>query len=227
MSDVYAFPFDSELTELGTEDREYGSNRMRSYFSKFVTNGVFGKNTTQLRVTSVGGMTLKISAGSCFINGATRDLPDTELTLELSDTSLRTDLVVLRFDLLQRNIIPLILTGGSIVRNDSVWDLLLAKVAVAANATSVSQVNISDQRGTSDCPYVTGLLEQIDTSGLFAQYGAEWDKQMAEREKDWNDFVAQLGDSDNVTINTADEKCRALTHSIYVQQSFADLFKVI
>lgn len=225
MANEYAFPFDSKKDSLGIEDREYGSKSMRDYFSKFVANGVFGLNTNELQVLSTSGMSVKLTSGSCFINGATRDIPETTFALNFGDPDFsRIDAIVLRFDLSQRNIVPLVLQGipsaspskPEHVRNDNTWDLVLAYIEITLNAVTISQANITDERGTELCPYVTGLIRTIDSSGLFAQYQAAW-----------NDFIAQLGESDNVTINTEDVYGRKLTDSVRMQQSFGSMFTMI
>lgn len=225
MAENFAFPFDSEKNALGLEDREYDSKDMRDYFAKFVANGVFGLNTNELQVLSTSGMNIKVSAGSCFINGAVRDLPDTSFALNWGDPSYsRIDAVVLRFDLLQRDIIPLVIEGVPSstpevpipVRDSNTWDLLLAYVNVNWNAVSISQSDITDKRGSEWCPYVTGLVKTIDTSGLFKQYEDAWLK-----------FTTSLGEDDHVTINTVDEKARNELLAVTLQQSFGSMFTVI
>lgn len=226
MNSAFAFPFDSERNDLGLEDREYYSEDMRNYFSKFVANGIFGQNTMELQVLSTSGRDIKITAGSCFINGAVKELPDTQFTLELGDPEYsRIDAVVLRFDLLQRDIIPMIIKGVPSaapeapipVRDNNTWDLLLAYISVGWNSISISQADISDKRGSEWCPYVTGLVRFIDTSGLFRQYEAAW-----------ADFVAQLGESDKVTINTVDPKIRNDLFAMKMQMpySISGFFKI-
>lgn len=225
MADNFAFPFDSEKNALGLEDREYYSKDMRNYFSKFVANGVFGLNTNELQVLSTSGMGIKITAGSCFINGAVKELPDTQFTLELGDSEYsRIDAVVLRFDLIQRDIVPMIIKGTPSptpespipVRDNNIWDLLLAYISVDWNSISISQADISDKRGSEWCPYVTGLVKMVDTSGLFKQYEDAWLK-----------FTTSLGEDDHVTINTVDETARNDLLAAKMQQSFGSMFTMI
>ena len=54
---------------------------------------------------------------------------------------------------------------------NGVWELSLGYVWVHANATEIRQSNIVDERANTDvCGFVTGLIDQIDTTNLFAQY---------------------------------------------------------
>lgn len=54
----------------------------------------------------------------------------------------------------------------------------LARISVRAGMTEITQSVITDERGNKDlCGWVTGLINQIDTTNLFAQYEAafqEW-----------------------------------------------------
>jgi hypothetical protein len=52
----------------------------------------------------------------------------------------------------------------------AVKDLVLAYLYIPAGATTIPQANIQDMRGTSLCGWVTGLIKQVDTSQLFAQW---------------------------------------------------------
>lgn len=53
--------------------------------------------------------------------------------------------------------------------------MVLAEVAVAAGAVELSAEDITDKRPDNTvCGFVTGVVEQIDTTGLFSQYDAEF-----------------------------------------------------
>ena len=208
-------------------DRKYSATDFTRFFADFYRNGIVADNTTYLQVMADSGMTLKINSGKAYINGGFFK-PQTPTTITLADSSTvypRYDLVVLRWDKVLRSIYLDVVSGletatpvyPALTRNETTFELGLAAVYVATNASSISQVNIVDLRFDNNyCGVVRGVFDTIDTTDLFAQYQAAW-----------NEFVAQLGNSDNVTINTEDVQGRALTNSIYVQQSFADLFKII
>ena len=56
---------------------------------------------------------------------------------------------------------------------NGIWELSLAQVWVYANSTEIKQSAIIDERANTDvCGWVTGLIDQLDTTNLFAQYDA-------------------------------------------------------
>ena len=192
-------------------DRKYSAADFVGFFADFFTNGIVADSTTYLQVKADSGMTLSVNSGKAYINGGFfKPQAPTALTLFDSDTTYpRYDLVVLRWDKVLRSIYLDVVSGtGSetpvvptLTRNETTYELGLARVYVAANATEITQANITDLRfNNSYCGVVTGVIDTIDTTALFAQY-----------EQAWYDFVAQLDDADpeKITINTADKQARA------------------
>lgn len=181
-------------------DRVYRAEDWAQYFAQFIGNGVYANPAASMQVRSVSGLIVRISAGSCFINGYTGYADGTDLlTLNYGSGLPRIDRIVLRLDHMARSIYPVVIMGTAaespvppnIVRNNSVYDLCIAQISVAANATSVSQANITDMRSNSlVCGFVAGVINQIDTTDLFLQY-----------ETQWNEFVTQLGEDDHVIIS--------------------------
>ena len=180
MNDKYALWFDSNKL---SHDRAYGSADLRGFFEAFFDSGVFGKNTNELLVTSLGQLKVKRSAGMCLIQGAVRRFPNEEFDVPYGGTQPRYDCIVLQFNLAQRNIVCEYKkgTGSSTpakytpIQTLELYELPLCNIYVAANATSITQANIEDLRGQSICPYVTHAIGDIDTTGLFAQYEAQWE----------------------------------------------------
>lgn len=181
-------------------DRVYKAEDWAQYFAQFIGNGVYANPATSMQVRSVSGLIVRISAGSCFINGYTGYADGTDLlTLNYGSGLPRIDRIVLRLDHMARSIYPVVIMGTAaespvppnIVRNNSMYDLCIAQISVAANTTSVSQANITDMRSNSGvCGFVAGVINQIDTTDLFLQYEAQW-----------NEFVTQLGEDDHVIIS--------------------------
>ena len=175
-------------------DRVYMAEDWAQYFAQFIGNGVYANPATSMQVRAVSGLIVRISAGSCFINGYTGYADGTDiLTLNYGSGLPRIDRIVLRLDLVARSIYPVVIMGAAaespvppnIVRNNSVYDLCIAQISVAANSTSVSQASITDMRSNSSvCGFVAGLINQIDTTDLFLQYDAEWELLRAAIEKD-------------------------------------------
>ena len=176
----------SSFFDSTNHDRLYSSGDFAAFFKQFIGNGVFANPSSSLQVMSGGGLNVTVSVGSCFINGYRGAVTAAEtVTLsEGSGTYGRFDLIVARLDLVARDIHIEIIEGDpaekavypELVRNETFYDIALAAVSVAKNAVSVSQADITDTRfDTALCGIVTGVVDTIDTSDLFAQYQAAWD----------------------------------------------------
>lgn len=182
--------FDSVASEVNGEtvyDREYGSAEFREVMRKLVGNGVYADPANNMQVIPAGGMSVAVQPGYCWINGALGIVDEAEtLTLDAASGN-RVDLIVARFDLslASRDIHLAVVKGtnGSntaptLTRNDSIYELQLARVQVSA---SISVSSITDTRyDDAVCGIVAGVIDQIDATDLFAQYGAVFDDFMAE-----------------------------------------------
>lgn len=180
MSNEYGF-FASK-----NHDRRYSADDFSAFFGDFFTDGVLGSDTNALMVSAAGDMSVSVAAGTAYIKGRwyRRQSPQL-LTLADSDTEYdRIDAVVIRCDHEKRMVYPYIIEGvpdeaavePSPMRDEKCYDIVLAYVYVAANCVEVTAADITDKRGFDDvCGYVTSAIDHIDTSGLFAQYEAQWE----------------------------------------------------
>lgn len=167
-------------------DRKYGAADLCAYFSDIFTDGVLGGSTSELRVYTNNKMVLNVSAGTAYIKGRFYR-PQTVKTITLSDsddTNARYDLIVIRLDYTKRSVYLAKIDGipsaepavPDIERNENYYDLCLAKIYVKPAATEITSADITDTRfDTALCGIVTGVVDTIDTSELFAQYQAAWD----------------------------------------------------
>lgn len=163
-------------------DRKYDADDIGNYFLKLISDGVFATPATAMQVTAAGGMVVSIAAGWGFIKCKyINNTAAAQFTLAAADVVLnRIDRVVIRLDKDNRTMSLAIKQGTAastptapaLTRvNGGVWELSLAQIYVGAGVTTITQANITDERAnTSLCGYVTGLIDQIDTTNLFAQY---------------------------------------------------------
>ncbi|MBQ8827030.1 MAG: hypothetical protein IJ007_08055, partial [Oscillospiraceae bacterium] len=189
-------------------DRKYTADDFCAFFGDFYTDGILAKDLNGFRTLPSGMMQLEITGGTAYIQGRWyRKAASQSLTVALSDTEYdRFDAVVIRCDFKQRLIYTDIVKGvpsaepqlPSPERNEDIYELIIAYILVKADSCEITAADITDTRFSTElCGVVTNTIKSIDTSELFAQYQAAW-----------NDFVAQLGESDNVTINTEDTESR-------------------
>lgn len=183
-----------------TYDREYGSAELREVVGKLIGNGVYAEPATNMQVLADGSMDVNILPGCCWIRGAYGIVDQTEtLTMEPSNSG-RVDVVVARFDLslAHRSIRLAVLKGTegstavpSLVRNETTYDIQLARINIHGGSNVVKQSDIADTRFDSDlCGIVTGVIDQIDTTNLFAQFQAAFDEYMQSIREALTDDVA-------------------------------------
>lgn len=156
----------------GVYDREYNSSDFSRYLDKLVSNGVFPSPTTNLQVVPNSGMALNVLAGQGWIDG--RKIENTAaygVTIPTADTvNPRIDAVIFYADYTAREMGIEVLKGTpaatpqapSLTRTETRYEMSLAQVLVARNATSISEAEITDTRGDEDlCGYVHGLVRPL------------------------------------------------------------------
>ena len=163
-------------------DRKYNADDISNYFLKLISNGVFATPSNAMQVQASADMTVNVSAGWAFIN--CKWLENTAaypLILDSADVVLnRIDRIVLRLSESPRTMGIYIKKGTpastptppELARTKGViWELSLAKISIHAGVTDITQSMITDERADTElCGWVTGLIDQIDTTNLFAQF---------------------------------------------------------
>lgn len=164
-------------------DRKYNADDLSNFFIKLISDGVFPNPSNNFKVVANSDLTVTVKPGYAFIKARyANNTSDYDLTLDTADTANpRIDRIVLRLNYTNRAITLNILKGTpaaepaapELTRTSTVWEIALANIAVAANASEITTADITDRRGNStDCGYVYGLIQQIDTTDLFNQYNA-------------------------------------------------------
>jgi hypothetical protein len=144
-----SYPFDS------TDTTESQFSQM---FRRIQSNGVWGSpSDTAVKVTGDStGMQVKVAAGYGMVRGHFYS-NDAQVTLAISaaTTSPRIDLVVLKLDPTANNITLAVVAGTpagtpadpSLTQTDTgVYELPIARVSIAANATTIAAGNVADIR---------------------------------------------------------------------------------
>lgn len=153
-------------------DRVYNASDFAAYFGKLVTNGIFYASATNLQVTAASGMKAAVLPGSAWINGYAYENTDI-LELELATASginPRIDRVVIRWSAVDREIRLDVLTGvpgaspvpPELTRNNDVYELGIADIAVAKGVVSITADNITDTRlNAALCGLVNSLVSAV------------------------------------------------------------------
>lgn len=190
-------------------DRKYEAGRFAEYFATFIGNGIFPNPSTGFQVIANNNMTITIKPGRAWINGyIVINDEDLVLSLETADGLLnRIDRVALRYDVVGREITPVIKKGDSatvpsvklLQRDDDAYELGLADIRIDKGSISISQSNITDLRlNRTYCGIVHGLIDQVDTTTLFNQY-QDW---IREKKDEYNTDLINYTTDKKKEINT-------------------------
>lgn len=181
--------------------RKYGNTWINNLLDRVLSDGVFatpqGTPSTDLQVFAASGLNVTVKAGRGRFKCGDETFTfynDSDLTLTISTASdvRRIDYVAVRIDKNEdvKNGVIMIKTGNTVTGAEPVLlnnayqkEYLLAKITVEAGAQTITQDKISDRRGR-ETPWVTSLVQQVDTSTLMEQFDTAF----------WNWF-------DNVTKN--------------------------
>lgn len=183
-------------------DRKYNAEDMNRPYKDIISCGVFPNPSDQLQVFASTGMHVSVApGGGIFGNGWAYNEGAEILTIEPAESTLsRIDAVVARRDESRevRNTTLAIVNGipatspvaPTMTHDDYVDEYCLATIHIRPGTTELLQSMITDTRAdTSVCGWVTGLIDQVDTSTLFRQwesaYWQQYDKFLDEFQVWW------------------------------------------
>lgn len=182
------YGFFNAVETAGTYDRVYDASSFAKVFSLFMTNGVFAKEkTSELQVKAKSGLTVTVKAGRAFIDGYWYELTeDTDVTMASNTSAYAVRSVVTckldrsarKITINKRDAVTSVLP----VNDGTVHELVLAIISLGVGVSTISQSMITDKRSDNAyCGFVTGLVDSIDTTDLFAQFQTsfnEWFERM-------------------------------------------------
>lgn len=193
-------------------DRRYSADEMTMPYKRIVANGIFatpaGTPSTDLQVISAGsGMDIIVKHGNGIIGDKWfENATDVRITVpNNTDVVNRVDSVIAQVDTRSSGRVGNIVyrTGGASAPDldptTGVYEFRLANITVAPNATTITDSVINDRRGSAECPWVTSLIQQVDTSTLYNQWNDAYnryllstttmiDAYMSEQSQAWEDF---------------------------------------
>ena len=173
------------------QDRTYNADQMSEYFDGLVSNGVYESVGSAMQVTAGEGLAVNVQSGRAIIDCKwIKNDAAQAITLTTAHVLLpRYTAIVIRLDRSSRSISIVAKDGTpasnpekpSMTDDGQITELCLAYVYVGANASTITQANITDMRSSDLCGWVTGVVQQVDTSQLFAQYQAAFEKNYAQQ----------------------------------------------
>lgn len=171
-----SFPFDSRYDGYDDEgypnyDRAVGAKTMRDVFAHFFSDGVFSDTTYPFRLTkAASGLAVTVNPGVIIINGGWGILPEaTTLTLATGTTAgVIKYAVFARYDNNDEHRTIYLRTdassaGGAVPEPSTdeanVTEYRIGYVTVPSNSANLANATITNEVGTSKCPYATPLFD--------------------------------------------------------------------
>ena len=180
---MIAFPYDSLITveedQTITLDRAIDSKLYRRLLSKYFTTGVFPNPGTGFQVLA-NEKFITVKAGCANINGIYAEL-ENDQNINVTDY-IRSDATVTLAVVIRHNdsynvrattIEVLSDIGNNLpvfTRNDTIYDLVVAKVTLEPNTITIHQSDVTDLRMHSEyCGIVSNVIKSIDTTTFYNQ----------------------------------------------------------
>lgn len=177
-------------------DRKYNATHWANYFKPLFKSGVFNGD---LQVVANGAMSVTVKAGYAWLIGyGYQNTEPLVIDLEVASGNLnRYDAIKIKLDLSARTITAYADKGGNAAspakpantRSDTVFEITIAEVYIAAGTTVITQSMITDTRmDNAKCGWVSGAVDQIDFSQIYAQFNKYFEEQKTRIAFDVEDF---------------------------------------
>lgn len=176
-------------------DRVYNADQMSTYFKGLISQGVFENVGGALQVMASDGLTVQVQTGRAIIGDVLKWVEnDTVMNLTINPAHVtlnRYTAVIIQCDINNRVINITTKDGANatdpikpnMVNTATMKELCLAYIYVKAGTSAITQANIQDTRANKNlCGWVTGLVDQVDTTELFNQWSAAYSENIAEME---------------------------------------------
>lgn len=169
-------------------DRRYSSEQMSAIFDGVINDGIFANVGTAFSVTADSDNDVIVGVGRCWFNSKwlynDALLPVvgyvSEVVLDRIDALV---IEVDRSDSVRAGTIKMVKGTPSsdpqrpeMIHTEDCNQYPLAYIYKKAGATGITQADITSMIGTSECPYVTGILQVQNIDNIVAQWKAQWDQ---------------------------------------------------
>lgn len=207
-------------------DRTYSADEMNRPYRRVISNGVFatpsGTPSTDLQVVESSGMNIICKAGEGLFADKWFENPSPIVITVPDNTATvpRIDSVLVQVDTRTSGRVGNIVyrtgtpasspTPPAINQTEGVVEYRLANIRVNAGVTSILGRYITDRRGSSDCPWVTSLIYQVDTSTLYDQWASAYAEYFEQEKAIWDAWYSQLTEDLDVSM-TLDRHTNTVT----------------
>lgn len=191
------------------KDRVYSADDMNRPYRRLISNGIFanpkGTASNDMQVFSTNnGMDIIVSKGDAIIGDKWFENPS-DLIITISQNSEvlpRIDSIIAQVDKTQAG-----RTGSIVYRQgyasnnpvhpeinttEDIVEIRIADIRISPSCVKVTQDLITDCRGSNECPWITSLIYQVDTSTLYSQWQAAYKKYYEDQEAEHDEYFEQF-----------------------------------
>ncbi|MFK4967750.1 pyocin knob domain-containing protein [Lactococcus garvieae] len=159
-------------------DRMYSDTDFAEFYSHLFTNGIFMTIGSGLKIRESAslGMRVRVGSGALVINGRHYlNTEESEMQIPVASALQdRVDSIVVKLDLSNRTMqIAYKQSDITVVRTDTIYEMQIAKIAVARNTTQIINANITDTRGDSKVCGYSSPYQKVDVGNLLDQFESE------------------------------------------------------
>ena len=189
-------------------DRKYGANEMMNPIKGIVSEGIVADDVYSdgLQVQALDGLNIIVKKGNgLFFGKWCENDSDMSFTVPLPHVTLnRIDSIVIKIDTtdeVRRGSIEYKQGGDTapeLIRNERVKEFRLANITVRPNTEIITQADIEDTRPTSECGFVTNLLQNSDITATYSQWQSQYDEWFEKSQNNFNETkIANQKDFDD------------------------------
>ena len=184
-------------------DRKYTAEQFSALLDGLINNGVFANVGDVFAVNVSSGTRINVGSGRAWFK-ATWLYNDTILPIDMPASEMllnRYDAIVIeinRDETVRQGTIKVVKGTPSsnpvkptMTHSEFVDQYPLAYIYREADTTIISQSHIENRVGTSDCPYVTGILQVTNIDNVIAQWKAQFQEWMSQSNTEWDQFTNQ------------------------------------
>lgn len=169
-------------------DRRYSNLQLSSIFDGIISDGVYASIGSCFIAKAGTGMTVTIPYGRCWFNHYwLLNDADYPVTIKNADVVLnRITAIVIEInskETVRTGTIKAIDGAASsqnpqrpvMIKEDGVFQYPICYIRVNAGVTEIKQSDITNMVGTSECPFVTGVIATVNTDELVQQWQSEFE----------------------------------------------------
>lgn len=183
-------------------DRRYNAESISRLFDGIIEDGVYETYGDKFIVRQASGMDVTIGSGRawfdhCWIHNDTKyriSIDSSEVVLDRLDTIVidvdhSTSVRAVSFKVV-RGIPASSPVAAELVNEEDHKQHPICRILVKAGATEITDANITNLVGTSECPFVIGVLKVLKADELLAQWASDYSQWKAANDNDFKKWQA-------------------------------------